>query len=255
MLVKNTGHKLIVYGGESLNGELRIHGAKNAVLPILAATLMSEGVCRIYDCPNITDVYAAFEILKYLGCNISYDNGVATINSCNLSRDIIPDDMMGKMRSSIMFLGPILARMRHAQVSYPGGCELGARPIDLHLKAIKMLGAEVVEESGYINCSIDKLKCGTITLVFPSVGATENIMLLSVIGDGTTIILNPAREPEIVDLQNFINAMGGDVRGAGTDAIRINGVKKLHGCDYRVIPDRISASTYALMTAACGGEV
>lgn len=249
------GDRLLIEGGRRLEGEVRVHGAKNAVLPILAASLLSGGVCIIYDCPDLTDVHVAFDILQHLGCRVTYTDGTAVVDAAAVSGDTIPDRMMREMRSSIMFLGAIISKMHWAHISYPGGCELGARPIDLHLRALEKLGVKVSEESGYIDCSLDKLHPAALTLNFPSVGATENVMLLTAVSDGTTTLSNAAREPEIVDLQNFLNAMGADIRGAGTDTIKIHGVKKLHGCEYRIIPDRIVAATYACAAAACGGEI
>lgn len=247
--------ELSIYGGKPLEGQLRIQGSKNSVLPILAAALLTDETCEIKNCPNLTDVHAAFEILENLGCRVSYDGKTAVVQASDVCGSTIPDDLMRRMRSSVMFLGAILGRCRKACISYPGGCELGARPIDIHLRSLARLGVELFEDGGYIHCSLDRFTPQTITLMFPSVGATENILLLCAVSKGETILVNPAREPEIVDLQNFLNRMGADIVGAGTDSIRIRGVPKLHGCSYSVIPDRIAAATYACAAAACGGEV
>ncbi len=247
--------RLSIYGGKPLKGQVEIQGSKNAVLPILAATLLTQDVCEITNCPDLTDVRAAFSIIEQLGGKVSYDGEVATVNCADVNRSMIPDDLMRKMRSSVMFLGAMLGRFGRACISYPGGCELGARPIDIHLHALSRLGIELKEEGGYIRCFFRRYIPQTITFMFPSVGATENVMMLSAVSPGETILVHPAREPEIVDLQNFLNAMGADISGAGSDCIRIRGVKKLHGCSYRVIPDRIVTATYACSTVSAGGEV
>ncbi|MEG2668898.1 MAG: UDP-N-acetylglucosamine 1-carboxyvinyltransferase [Oscillospiraceae bacterium] len=247
--------ELIISGGKKLIGKVRVHGAKNAVLPILAASLLANGTCVIHDCPNLKDVRVAFEILEHLGCDVEYCDGTAIINSQNIKNFDIPDRLMRKMRSSVIFLGAIISKMRKAQVSYPGGCKLGARPIDMHLNAMARLGVKINEGCGYINCKLDMVLPQNLTLIFPSVGATENIMLLAATSKGTTTIANAAREPEIVDLQNFLNTMGADIRGAGSDTIKINGVTSLHGGEYTVVADRIVAATYGCAVAACGGDI
>lgn len=247
--------RLSIYGGKPLKGQLRIQGSKNSVLPILAAALLTEDTCEIKNCPDLTDVRAAFEILRNLGCSVDYDGETALVHTAEADGTVIPNELMRKMRSSVMFLGAILGRFGHACISYPGGCELGARPIDIHLRALTRLGVEMREDGGYIRCLLREYMPQTITFMFPSVGATENVMLLCAVSPGETVLVNPAREPEIVDLQNFLNCMGADILGAGTDCIRIRGVKQLHGCSYTVIPDRIAAATYACAAAACGGEI
>lgn len=247
--------RLSIYGGKPLKGQLRIQGSKNSVLPILAAALLTEDTCEIKNCPDLTDVRAAFEILRNLGCSVDYDGETALVHTAEADGTVIPNELMRKMRSSVMFLGAILGRFGHACISYPGGCELGARPIDIHLRALTRLGVEMREDGGYIRCLLREYMPQTITFMFPSVGATENVMLLCAVSPGETVLVNPAREPEIVDLQNFLNCMGADILGAGTDCIRIRGVKRLHGCSYTVIPDRIAAATYACAAAACGGEI
>lgn len=246
--------RLKIEGGKPLEGQVRIQGAKNAVLPILAATLLTEEPCYIQNCPDLKDVRAAFAILEALGCRVTYDGDQVTVEAKHLCSHTISETLMRQMRSSVMFLGAILGRCQRACISYPGGCELGARPIDIHLLALRRLGVALKEEQGNIDCSLGGYCPQTLTLMFPSVGATENIMLLCAALPGETRIIHPAREPEIVDLQNFLNGMGAQIQGAGSDCIRIRGVRRLHGCQYRVIPDRIVAATYASAVVACGGE-
>ncbi len=247
--------RLNISGGRPLRGEATVQGSKNSVLPILAATLLTEEPCEIRNCPDLTDVRAALEILEALGCHTSFDGKTAMVDAGSGAGTVIPDELMRRMRSSVMFLGAILGRNKAARIGYPGGCELGARPIDIHLRAFSRLGASLIEDGGYIRCQLRQYLPQTIHFIFPSVGATENVMMLSALMPGETVLVNPAREPEIVDLQNFLNCMGADIMGAGSDAIRIRGVKKLHGCSYSVIPDRIVAATYACGAVACGGEV
>lgn len=242
-------------GGRKLAGSIRIHGAKNSVLPILAATLLHDGKSVIHDCPKLKDVKTTFRILRKLGCGVKYENSTAYIDAEGICGHQIPDDLMREMRSSVVFLGAIIGRCGRARVSYPGGCELGARPIDLHLKAFREMGVRISENHGYLECEAEHIRPCQINLAFPSVGATENIMLLAARAKGETILTGAAREPEIVDLQNFLNAMGAKVFGAGTDVIRISGVNRLHDAEHTVIPDRIVAATYASAVAVCGGDV
>lgn len=250
---------LSINGKRKLDGEVTVQGSKNSALPCLTACgLCDKGTCRLKNCPCLSDVHNTLEILEELGakCSCCCDDAIAEVSAESLFGDTISADMMNKMRSSILFLGALLCRMGEAHVGYPGGCALGARPIDLHLKAFRKLGVNVEESRGIIHCRIrDKLKPGSVSLICPSVGATENIMLLMAKAEGETIIRNAAREPEIVDLQNFINAMGGNVSGAGTDTIVINGVKNLHGADFEIMSDRIVAITYMAAAVGCGGKV
>lgn len=247
--------ELIINGGNRLCGEVKIQGSKNASLPILAATLLTGERCVIHNCPNISDTNTAFEILNDLGADVISLRDYVIVRAKELCNDKIPQDLMGRMRSSVMFLGAILARCGTAVICNPGGCNLGERPIDIHLRSLRRLGVRVCETNGCIFCSLGEKTAGEVTLLYPSVGATENIMLLCAGLDTSVRINNAAREPEIVDLQNFLNLMGADIRGAGTETITIYPSQGLHGCEYRVMPDRIVAATYACATAACGGEV
>lgn len=247
--------KLVIAGGKKLEGEIQLQGAKNAVLPILAASLLNGGQSVISNCPALSDVSSAIEILISLGCSVEQNGNTIKVDSSQLKNHEIPDRLMREMRSSIMFLGAILARCKNAVISYPGGCEIGPRPVDLHIKALKELGVCIHEEHGFINCHSDHIVGTQIHLAFPSVGATENVMLAAAMADGETVLSNPALEPEIVDLQNFINAMGGKIKGAGTKEIRIQGVKQLHDVEYSVIPDRIVAATYLAGAAITGGDI
>ena len=242
--------KFIINGKKKLNGELNVHGAKNSVLPILAATILCDSQCIIHNCPDLSDVKVAINILKYLGCKVEHKSDTIIVEP-NLSKYEIPDDMMRSMRSSIIFLGAILSRFGKAKLSFPGGCELGPRPIDIHLKALTDIGMVLKEECGILDCCLnnDRFTGAKIMLPFPSVGATENIILASVLADGNTTIINAAREPEICDLSNFLNKCGAKISGAGTGTIEIEGVKKLLGTEHNVIPDRIEATT--LMACAC----
>ena len=245
----------IVHGGRELHGSIPVQGSKNAVLPILAASLVGGGVTRLKNCPDLLDVSASAEILRFLGCDVMQLGGEILVNSDGMCRTHIPHALMLKMRSSVMFLGAILARCGEVRLSAPGGCELGSRPIDLHLKALRELGAEVTESGGEVYCRAAHLAGTHINLDFPSVGATENVMLAACAAEGTTVITNAAREPEIVDLQNFLNAKGAEISGAGSPEIRIEGFCAKPVTEYAVLPDRIAAATYLCAAAAAGGEV
>lgn len=248
-------NKFVINGGNPLNGKVYIQGAKNAVLPIMAGSILASNPVCLENCPSLNDVFVAGEILRQLGCEVVYKNNSVFINPENICKHTIPCELMSKMRSSVMFLGAVISRFKKAVITQPGGCDLGRRPIDIHLKALRKLGVEIEEEQGIIVCFCDKIKPCTIQLEFPSVGATENIILATCISDGITVIENSAREPEIEDLQNFLNRMGGDIKGAGTSRIVINGVKKLKGVNYRIMPDRIVTATYLSAVALCGGEI
>lgn len=248
--------KFIIKGFNKLIGEVSVHGAKNSVLPILAATVLCDDECVIHNCPYLSDVGVTIQILNHLGAKTKRENETLIVNTKNIFRNDIPDALMREMRSSIIFLGAILSRNKKAIISLPGGCELGPRPIDLHINALKQMGMELDDSHGIINCKIDKsFKGSNISLSFPSVGATENILLASVISKGQTIITNAAREPEIADLINFLNKCGAKISASGEGVIIVDGVKKLHGTEHNVIPDRISATTFLSCAAITGGNV
>ena len=241
-------HKLLITGGRKLSGEVRVQGSKNSTLPILAATLLCEDECVLYNCPDLTDVDASIRILRYLGCTVTRSDNTLIVDTKNIDRSDIPHDLMLQMRSSIIFLGVLISRCRKARLTLPGGCEIGPRPIDLHLSSLRQMGIEINEEHGELECVVrDEIMPCEINLAFPSVGATENIMLTAVKADGTTVITNAAKEPEIVDLADFLNACGARISGAGESTIIIDGVEKLHGCSHSIISDRIVATT--LMSA------
>ena len=246
---------ILVEGGRRLAGRITIQGAKNSVLPILAATILANDECRIRHCPRLKDVETAAEILRHLGCTARREEEDLIVDTRGMDRWDIPDDLMRKMRSSVIFLGAILSRCGRGDISYPGGCELGARPIDLHLAALRSLGAEIGEHHGSLHCTAPHLRGTEIVLSIPSVGATENAILAGCGAEGTTVISNAAREPEIVDLQSFLQAMGADVQGAGSSTVTVNGCRQLHGCDHYLIGDRIVAATYLSAAAAAGGDV
>ena len=244
---------ITITGGTPLQGELTVQSAKNSVLPILAATILCGDTCRIVRCPHLSDVDTAADILHYLGCTISWDGDDLLVDTSSMTRCDIPEHLMRKMRSSVIFLGAILARFGEAELSYPGGCELGPRPIDLHIGALRTLGAEITERDGQLRCTASHLTGHEIVLTLPSVGATENAMLAACGAQGVTVISNAAREPEIVDLQNFLTKLGAEVRGAGGSTIVVVGKRPLHGCRHRCIGDRIVAATYLAAAAATGG--
>ncbi len=247
--------KIIINGGRPLSGSVRIQGAKNSVLPILAATVLCADTCVIHDCPDLRDVNSSIKILECLGCKVKMEGNTVTVDAVNITNSVIPDDLMHQMRSSITFLGAITARCKSAGISMPGGCELGPRPVDLHIKALREMGVEIEDHAGHIAAKAGIIKGCEIHLEFPSVGATENVMLAAATAKGTTTITNAAKEPEIHDLQEFLCKMGADISGAGTDVIVIKGVEKLHGAEHRVIPDRIVASTYLCAAAMTGGSI
>ena len=249
--------KFVITGGKRLNGEIELQGCKNSALPIMAAAVLVNGKCILESCPNLTDVYSASRILNSIGCKCSIAGNTAEIDSVSVSGNAISEKLMGEMRSSIMFVGAILGRVGQCTFSIPGGCELGPRPIDMHLAAFAKLGAEISENGGEIICRMPKEKRhgGKITLPFPSVGATENIILCSVLAEGETVVNNAAREPEICDMCRFLRSCGAKIKGDGESRIVIEGVERLHGCEYRIMPDRIAGATYLAMTAAAGGAM
>ncbi|MCR3921042.1 MAG: UDP-N-acetylglucosamine 1-carboxyvinyltransferase [Firmicutes bacterium] len=246
-----------IEGGVPLYGRVRVEGAKNACLPIMAASLLCEGQITLRDIPALEDVYTMCKVLTALGAHTDYnpEEKKLLLETSHLSGAVAPYELVRKMRASFLVIGPLLARTGQARVSLPGGCAIGIRPIDLHLKGLKAMGAEVIIGHGFIETIADKLHGERIYLDFPSVGATENIMMAAALAEGTTIIENAAEEPEVVDLARFINSMGGHISGAGTDTIRIHGVSSLSCTDYTVIPDRIEAGTFMLSAAITGGTV
>ncbi len=247
--------KFIIDGGQRLYGKVQAQSAKNTVLPLLAASVLTDEQVKIRGVPTISDVENMLHILTEVGCKIKRQKDSAVIDSSNAVSHEIPSRLTKELRSSVFMLGSVLTRFRQAKISYPGGCDIGLRPIDLHLSGLKRLGVEITEDGGYIYCRADKLTGAEILLDFPSVGATENIMLAAVKAEGRTVIRNAAKEPEIVDLQNFLNAMGAKIKGAGCGTVVIEGVKRLHGVDYTPIGDRIEIGTYLIATASCGGEI
>lgn len=249
--------KFVIRGGNKLNGKINISGAKNAVLAIIPAVILSDEPCVIENVPNISDVSMMIKILRHIGAEISdFDNGTITVDARNVNPEItIPDSMTKKLRASYYPLGALLGKYGNASVAMPGGCYFGIRPIDLHVKGFEALGAEVTTESAIVRVSADSLYGSSVYMDIASVGATVNIMLAAVKAKGLTVIENAAREPHIVDLANFLNSMGADVRGAGTDVIKIRGVSKMHGCTYSIIPDQIEAGTYMVAVGAVGGDV
>lgn len=247
--------QLLVRGGGSLTGEVAVQGAKNSVLPILAATLMTGGQVELRGCPRLRDVDASIRILRTLGCDARWEGDSLLADTAGLNRCAVSDLLMREMRSSAIFLGAILARCGEAEMSYPGGCELGPRPIDLHLAGLRDLGAEIQDSGGMLRCRAPRLRGRDLVLSLPSVGATENLMLAACGAEGVTTIANAAREPEIVDLQEFLNACGAEVSGAGTSTVTVAGGRPLHGCTYEIMPDRIVAATYLCAAASAGGEI
>ncbi|RSL29684.1 UDP-N-acetylglucosamine 1-carboxyvinyltransferase [Salibacterium salarium] len=249
--------KILVRGGKRLKGTVKAEGAKNAVLPVIAASLLAEeGTSTIYDVPSLADVFTMKNVLTYMDADVNFNNGVFTSNASGSLTTEAPFEYVRKMRASFLVMGPLLARKGCAHIALPGGCAIGSRPIDQHLKGFEAMGATVEIGNGYIEAKVrGRLQGARIYLDFPSVGATENIMMAATLAEGTTILENVAEEPEIVDLANYLNAMGAKVRGAGTGTIRIDGVKHLYGADHTIIPDRIEAGSFMIAAAITGGDV
>ncbi len=247
--------KFMIDGGKRLYGSVRVQSAKNSVLPLFAASVLTDQPVTIRETPLISDAACMAQILRELGAEVRFHGSDVTIDSSNACSHEISSALTKELRSSVFMLGSLLTRFHRALIAYPGGCDIGLRPIDLHLNALKRLGVSISERDGFILCRCEKLRGAEIVLDFPSVGATENILLASVKAEGTTVLQGAAKEPEIVDLQNFLNAMGAKIVGAGTDVIRIEGVKELRGVSYRPIKDRIEAGTFLIACAVCGGEV
>lgn len=244
-----------IRGGNRIGGVLGIGGAKNAALPILAAVILCEGESIIYNCPHIADINLSVEILRALGCSVDFAENTMRVCAREINTTVLPDEQVCKMRSSILFMGAMLGRMGEVVIGGPGGCNIGARPIDMHLDGLRKMGAVITEDDGVLRAKAEKLQGAHILLREVSVGATENLMLAAVLAEGETTLSNAAREPEIVDLARFLNGCGAQVRGAGTSTIRISGVKRLNGTTHRIMPDRIVTGTYALAAAMNDGDV
>ena len=247
--------KILVRKSNPLKGNVKIDGAKNAVLPIIAATLLANGKSTLRGVPNLRDVHVISDLLRHLGAKVEFEGTTLTVDATNITTCEAPYELVSKMRASFLVMGPLLARFNQTKISMPGGCAIGTRPIDLHLKGFKYLGAQIDMDHGFVEAKTEQLVGTKLYLDFPSVGATENIMMAAALAEGTTIIENAAQEPEIVDLANFINEMGGNVKGAGTNTIKIVGVKELNGAEHNVIPDRIEAATYMVAAAMTKGDI
>src|SRR5699024_9197223 len=249
--------KIIVKGGTKLQGTVRVEGAKNAVLPVIAASIIaSEGKSIIHDAPPLADVSTINEVLRNMNANVTFENNAIVIDASNKLKTEAPFEYVRKMRASVLVLGPLLARYGHAKVAMPGGCAIGSRPIDLHLKGFEAMRAKVHVGTGFVEAKVNgRLQGAKIYLDMPSVGATENIMMAAALAEGKTVIENCAKEPEIVDLANYLNKMGAKIIGAGTETIKIEGVEKLTGAEHTVIPDRIEAGTFMVASAITGGDV
>ncbi|MDQ0286968.1 UDP-N-acetylglucosamine 1-carboxyvinyltransferase [Desulfofundulus luciae] len=247
--------RFFITGGNPLRGTVRASGSKNATLPILAACLLHGAPNVIQQVPALKDVATMCDVLEYLGARVNREGDSIRVDATHIQSLEVGEDLMRRMRASNLVLGPLLGRFRRVRISYPGGCNIGSRPMNLHLKGLKAMGARIEEKFGYITVEADKLAGAEIHLDVPSVGATENIMMAAVLAEGTTVVRNAAKEPEIVDLQNFLNRMGARIKGAGTDVIRIEGVKHLYSVEHAVIPDRIEAGTHLVAAAITGGDV
>lgn len=246
----------VVEGGRTLSGEVRVQGSKNSTLPILAASLLCRGESVLFNCPRLSDVDATLSILRYIGCSARREGDTLIVDTASVTRNVIPSGLMHRMRSSIIFLGAMIARFDRVKMSFPGGCELGPRPIDLHLNALREMGVAISEEHGELDCCIsDRLHGAKIALTVPSVGATENIMIAAATADGTTVISNAAREPEITDLADYLTACGAKISGAGESTVIIDGVKRLHPATHAIIPDRIVAATLMSAAAVTGSDI
>lgn len=247
--------KYIVNGGKHLKGKVRISGSKNAVLPVLATTVITKKRSIIHNCPRLSDVASTIRILQYLGCRVCYDNGTLAVDSRDSEIKEVPANLMSALRSSIIFLGSFIAVKGEGTICYPGGCELGKRPIDIHIDILKQMGAELTEREGCLDFKVEKIKGGEYVLPFPSIGATENIILASLASDEDVIIKNAAREPEIKELADFLNCTGAVVEGAGEDKIIIRKEKNFHDCEYTIRPDRIETATYMAAAAVTGSTI
>lgn len=248
--------KFLITGGKRLEGSVEISGAKNSALSIMAATLLTKDVCILRNIPHLTDVDTMIAVIRKLGIKVEWkEDNTLYIDSDYFNNYEAPYELVKKMRASILVMGPLLARLNKAKISLPGGCAIGARPVDFHIKGFETLGAQVEVDKGYIKAEVNKLRGGDIYLDFPSLGATENIMMAASLAEGVTKIENAAKDPEVVELGNFLIKMGAKIEGLGTDLIKINGVKKLNGVDYNIIPDRIEAGTYMIAAAITSGDI
>jgi UDP-N-acetylglucosamine 1-carboxyvinyltransferase len=247
--------RLLVRGGHRLAGQVTVAGAKNSVLKLMAASLLASGTSVLHNVPDIQDVRTMREVLEHLEAVVEFDNGTMTIDTTNVQSHVAPYELVQKMRASIQIMGPLVARFGRARVAMPGGCNLGPRKIDIHLRGLTAMGAEVRSDHGFVEVSADQLRATDIILEYPSVGATENLLMAGVMAEGTTTLENVAREPEIIDLCKFLVSMGADIVGAGSSTVRINGVKEMHPAEHTVIGDRIEAGTFLIMGAVTGGDV
>jgi len=247
--------KFVIHGCKPLEGSVSVSGSKNAALPILAACLLTEKTVVLNNVPHLSDVFTMCEILADLGCNVEIKENTVFVTAANLRRHTVPHELAGQLRGSFLVMGPLLARLSCVRISMPGGCAIGARPVDLHIKGLCALGAQIKNNHGFVEATAKKLSGAKIYLDFPSVGATENILCAAVLASGTTVIENAATEPEIVDLASFLCRMGARISGAGTDTITITGVSSLSGATHNIIPDRIEAGTLLIAAAVTGGSV
>lgn len=247
--------RYVIKGGNKIDGKIKIESAKNSVLPLLAGAILTDEKVVIKDCPKIKDVLNMLKILNSIGVKSEFSGGDLTVDASGINGYTLPALLTGELRSSVFMLGALISRTKKAVISYPGGCDIGLRPIDIHIKGLRKLGVLITETGGELICSSDIIKGGEIYLDFPSVGATENLMLGAVFCKGETIIKNAAKEPEIIDLMRFLNSMGGEIYGGGTATITVKGVKKLHGTVYKPMPDRIEAGTFLVAAAITGGEI
>ncbi len=249
-------NKLLIKGGVTLNGEVRISGAKNAVLPILAATLLAEGVSIVQNVPHLHDVTTTMALLGSMGVSVTVDETMSIeVDASTLTTQVAPYELVRTMRSSILVLGPLLSRYGYAEVSLPGGCAIGSRPVNIHIKGMQEMGADIEVKNGYIIAKAKRLKGARIVMDMVTVTGTENLLMAAVLAEGTTILENSAREPEVTDLVNFLNKMGAKISGAGTDTLTIEGVESLQGTTYKVVPDRIETGTFLVAAAITGGKV
>lgn len=247
--------RLLVRGGHRLSGQVAVAGAKNSALKLMAASLLASGTSVLHNVPDIQDVRTMREVLEYLGAVVDFHQGTMTIDTTAVQSHVAPYELVQKMRASIQIMGPLVARFGHARVAMPGGCNLGPRKIDIHLRGLAEMGGEVRVDHGFVEVAADRLKAASMILDYPSVGATENLLMAAVMADGTTVLENVAREPEIVDLCKFLVSMGADITGAGSSTVRVNGVTEMHPAEHTVLGDRIEAGTFLIMGAVTGGDV